>query len=134
MPDADNGSLIITVLSFNGTNFGIAQNFSGDFPVGIKPLSNQGKLGASAIGIVSKGGIAVITWVAGPGAKLFTPGTKGDIVYTSKDAVGGGTQSRPMEDMVALDGKIMHSDRDYAILSQTFMNESDDAEFAGHQQ
>jgi hypothetical protein len=131
---ADTGSLIITALSFNGTDFGIAQNISADLPVGVAPLQNQGALGTSAIGVISKGGVIVVTWIAGAGSKLFTPGTKGDIVAVSQDAKNGGTQSRTFPDMVALDGKLMHSDRSYAIYSQTFMNESEDGEFTDVQQ
>ncbi len=126
---ADNASLIITVLSFNGTAFGIGQNIAADKPIGIAPLQNQGAMGMSAIGVTSVGGVVVVTWVAGAGSELFAYGTKGTIGYTSKDGVGAGTQARDMTDMVALDGKLMHQDRTYAIFSQTFMNESEDGDF-----
>lgn len=134
MPDATNASLIITVLSFNGTAFGIGQSISADLPAGVAPLQNQGVLGTSAIGIVSLGNVVVVTWVAGAGAKLFARGTKGDIAWTAKDGVGAGTQARPLTDMVALDGKVMHQDRSYAIFSQTFMRENDDGTVASLEQ
>jgi hypothetical protein len=126
MPDAANSSLIITVLSFNGTNFGIAQNISVDLPAGSVPIQNQGQLGFGAIGIVSKGCLVTIIWIAGAGSKLFERGTKGDMAYTTLDAVGGQTQARPIGDMVALDGKLIHADRTVAVYQQTFMRENDD--------
>lgn len=126
---ADGASLIITVGTFNGTAFGILQNYSIESDVSVEALKNQGALGNSALGITGKAGLCLMTWVAGAGSGLFAVGTKGDVVATAKDCKGAGTKTRTASDCVALGGKILHSDRTFAVYQQMFMNESEDGDF-----
>lgn len=126
---ADGASLIITDGTFNGTNFGILQNYSLKKGVAPAPLQNQGALGMSAIGITAVTGLCTMTWVAGAGAGIPDVGEKGDIVVTVQDCKGGGTKTRTASDVVALDVEILHSDRTFAVYQGTFMNESEDGDF-----
>ena len=129
MPNQDNASLVITTASFNGTAFGIAQNIGIATHIGSAPLQAQGDLGTTVLGITAKGGSATVTWVAGAGASIFTVGTKGTLTFASKDAAGGGSHNYTATNMQAMDGSIVHADRTYAVLQQTFINVSSDGEF-----
>ncbi|HEY3320878.1 MAG TPA: hypothetical protein VGP72_10475 [Planctomycetota bacterium] len=124
-----NASLILTIGTFNGTAFGVVQNFNETQIVGTAPISGQGKLGVSALGITQVTGHCVVTWVGGAGARPFKYGTKGPLAFTVKDCEGGATQDYPASNMVALGSSTVHSDRTFVVISQEFANVSDTGEF-----
>lgn len=120
----DNASALVTIASFNGTAFGVMLSALLNGTVTPLTLSAQGDLGDTSVGIIKKGGIATITWVAGAGSGAFAPGTLGAISITAADLVGIGTQARQMTNMKALDWTCQLLERGLAIYTQNFINQS----------
>ncbi|HEY3322075.1 MAG TPA: hypothetical protein VGP72_16530 [Planctomycetota bacterium] len=123
------GDLVITACGFGGAQFGIAQDIEMRQTVGTAPLQSQGAMGIGTLGTIMKGGTATVTWVAGSGASLIAPMTKNTLSFTCAKASGVGNvagNTYSMSNMVALDGAIIHKDRTYCIMQQTFMNVSED--------
>jgi hypothetical protein len=120
----DNASALVTAATFNGTAFGVMLSCLMNGTVTPLSLSAQGDLGDTAVGIIKKGGIATVTWVAGAGSGAFAPGTLGTLAVTAADLIGVGTQARQMTNMKALDWTCQIIERGLAIYTQNFINQS----------
>lgn len=120
---ASGSSVIVTACTHGATNLGIVTNYqvNGDVtPLGVK---GQGDQGNTAVGIVAKDFIAVVTFIAGAGAGPIATGTSATLSFVTSDLTGAGTKTYAITTMKALGFNLVHQDRSTSMYSQTFVHE-----------
>lgn len=116
---------VLTAATHNGAVLGVVVDYSvlGTFDKVF--ARDQGAMRASAIGITGRSVVSQVTWMAEPGQGPVEEGTNGALAFISnKTKAGAGTIGAAKQ--TAFDFTISHSDRTFALITQTFIEEDPD--------
>lgn len=116
-----NASHIITAGTFNGTAFGVVEDYSIDQSGDPMILRGQGKLRPTVLGFSTKDVLATVTYIANVTTNFIARGTAGTLSITAGDLAGGGTKAHAPADMVCIGCVLNHRDRDFARFTASFI-------------
>lgn len=116
-----NVSHVISAATFNGTAFGIVEDYSISQGGEFRTVRGQGKLRPSAGGYATKDVLATVVYLANVTTGFIARGTSGALSLTATDLQGGGTKAYAPGDMVCVETVLNHRDRDFARFTASFI-------------
>lgn len=116
-----NASHMITAGTFNGTAFGVVEDYSVDQSGDPMILRGQGKRRPTVLGFSTYDTLATVTYIANITTNFITRGASGTLSITAGDLAGGGTKATAPTDMVCVGCVLNHKDRDFGRFTASFI-------------